>query len=317
MNFTVILGGNGYGKTNLLNSIIWCLYGKEKQNGTIWKRLPLISMLTFEKMKKMDTDQVGVEIQMLDKDSSKIILRRSLNFQKMEDDKIKVISDSLTNSPDGSKFEILKEIEEKIEIVSNPNYFLSGLIPENFADYFFIDGEKLDNYTRNASGEKIRETIYRIFRFNEEMIENFRKKLEEETRVHFFELTWKKDAFTDIKINVDFTISVIIESGFEAIDVLAAGDRVILALSFMAALYNNLGYDIPVILDTPFSRIDREGRINIGKYLPTLLKGRQVILLLNEVEYTPEIRNQLPGIADKEYRITFSEGMGGSIARLI
>ena len=29
-NLTIIQGANGAGKTNLLNAITWCLYGKEK-----------------------------------------------------------------------------------------------------------------------------------------------------------------------------------------------------------------------------------------------------------------------------------------------
>ena len=40
-NFTVILGANGAGKTNIMNAITWCLFGKEYHMDSKYAGLPI------------------------------------------------------------------------------------------------------------------------------------------------------------------------------------------------------------------------------------------------------------------------------------
>lgn len=636
-NFTIIQGANGSGKSNLLNAITWCLYGIEKHLKEKYRGLPIISTTTYEKMNPGDIEQVFVEILMLDEDHKKIILKRILNFRKSGDGMIKSIPDTLSTFPDGSKFEILRQIKEEMVLVESPIYVLNRLIPESLEEYFFFDGERLNDYFMENSGEKIKAEVFKISQLNllettiehlknkkneylkdssklnskaegigekievlrhsleinedllkktvqdkddaerkekeydgylrnsgksevdvlqkkrdelkgrldiidtdleteygskfdyliketsniylydamfktsqmisekedsgdipsdykrnfiekllkkgrcicgtdisndsefrekiivflekserisdiseelirneanlkslmdditkfkinletynkkirrfedqkktiidetleiseklthfgdageiefwekkrfeyerlknellikiggikeqnknakkeienlennlnkelekeekyeeiqkilifcdqsynkllrikNEIMEDFRKELEEKTKQQFFGLIWKKQNYNNIIINEEYELSVTHKSGLEGIDTLSAGERQVLALSFVAALNRVSGFDIPIVIDTPLGRISKIPKINIAKNLPNYLEGKQVILLVTEEEYSDEVRDRLFEKTGKEYRIDFNEDSDSGIARVI
>ena len=58
-------------------------------------------------------------------------------------------------------------------------------------------------------------------------------------------------------------------------------------------------------------------KVNIAKNLPNYLEGKQVILLVTEEEYSPEVRDELCKNVGIEYRIDFSEDAEGAIAKVI
>lgn len=136
-----------------------------------------------------------------------------------------------------------------------------------------------------------------------EIMQEVREKIEEKTKDQFLSLIWNPDAFKDVKIDEKYNISVIHLSGREGIGTLSAGQRQVLALSFMAALKQVSGFDMPILIDTPLGRISKEPKNNIARKLPTYLKGCQVTMLVTEEEYTSEVRGLLKGRVQKEYRI--------------
>jgi DNA sulfur modification protein DndD len=70
-------------------------------------------------------------------------------------------------------------------------------------------------------------------------------------------------------------------------------------------------------MDTPLARISKEPRINIVKKLPDYLKGKQVIFLLTEEEYTEEIRNKIKKSIGIEYKISFKESPPGCESKVV
>ncbi len=110
---------------------------------------------------------------------------RSLQFKK-EDGKLRKINNSRAESPDGSLLEMFRQQGNDMQRSSNPEISITRMIPESIKEYFFFDGEKLNNYFGNNSGEKIHNAVFKISQLNlfEEMIthlENrqkfFRRKL--------------------------------------------------------------------------------------------------------------------------------------------
>ncbi len=148
----------------------------------------------------------------------------------------------------------------------------------------------------------------------EQITEQVRKEVEERTREEFFELIWKKSSFKDVKIDANYNVSVIHKSGLESIGTLSAGERQVLALSFMAALNSVSGFNVPIIIDTPLGRISKEPKESIARNLPNYLKDKQVTLLVTEEEYTPEVRERLAKRVSEEYLIQFDESE--SVARV-
>lgn len=160
-NFTILQGANGAGKTNLLNAITWCLYGTEKHLPTKHKGLPIVNMSNIDQLRSDKINETEVEIIMLDDDMNRIIFKRTLSLRKSSDGQIRYIPDPTSPYPDGSKFEIIRQIKNEMVIVSNPKYILNQLIPESLEEYFFFDGERLNDYFKDKSG-KIREEVFKI-----------------------------------------------------------------------------------------------------------------------------------------------------------
>lgn len=161
-NLMVIQGVNGAGKTNLLNAITWCLYGKEKHLEGKYEGFPLVNKITLNELEPGKKCNVGVLIQMKDEEGKKIIIGRSLKFQKSKDGEMITVRDPLSSSSDGATFMMIQQIKKDMVDVKDPEYVLNRLIPESIEEYFFFDGEKLNDYFRATSGEKIREAVFKI-----------------------------------------------------------------------------------------------------------------------------------------------------------
>lgn len=152
--------------------------------------------------------------------------------------------------------------------------------------------------------QSVIETLEEI---KKELIDEVRDQIETNTRKYFFDLIWKKDTFKELTINDDYEISVLSKHGSEALGSLSAGERQVLALSFMSALRGVSGFSAPVIIDTPLGRISGEPRSNIASSLPDYLKNIQVTLLVTDEEYTETVKSKLLPSVNKEYVLQHDE----------
>jgi len=93
---------------------------------------------------------------------------------------------------------------------------------------------------------------------------------------------------------------------------ISTGMTNILGLSFIFALSNILGVDLPLIFDSPFGNLDAETRELISENLPPIFKGRQIIFLEKKVNLTGsrnedgslrELYSELKKFIDYEYHL--------------
>ena len=139
------------------------------------------------------------------------------------------------------------------------------------------------------------------------IVDKIRMTIEEKTRAYFLSLIWKKETYTKISIDENYNVSVVNSLGSECLGTLSAGERQVLALSFMAALREVSGFEAPIIIDTPLGRISKEPKERIAEMLPKYLKKTQVTLLVTDEEYTPPVKQKLSKSIGKEYVLKYVE----------
>lgn len=155
-NIVLIGGKNGFGKTNFLISIVWCLYGekitqidesfkREVQKESNYQRFTKQS-LNWES-KDEGNSKFSVEIYFEEIDypvdfkvsDSKIVIKRVLDTQKMEESLL--IFDSEGN-------ELFNETEDKISFIND------YLIPLEAAKFVFFDAEKIASWAELSTKDE-------------------------------------------------------------------------------------------------------------------------------------------------------------------
>ncbi len=168
--------------------------------------------------------------------------------------------------------------------------------------------EKLNRVSSDADmlhiGRKVSlcEDIYEIF---ESGIVAYRDKLKtdvERDATKLFVSISNDPDYIQLKINDNYGLSMVHVSG-EIVPLRSAGFEHVVALSLIGALHKNAPLRGPIIMDSPFGRLDSDHKRNITKALPDM--SEQIVLLA----YTHEIdeqqaRESLATSLKKEYRLT-------------
>jgi DNA sulfur modification protein DndD len=134
----------------------------------------------------------------------------------------------------------------------------------------------------------------------EDLVAELRGDVEREASSIFRDLTTDK-TYTGLQINDNYGLMIVGANG-DVVPVRSAGAEQVVALSLIGALNRLAAKRGPVIMDTPFGRLDRTHRENIMSFVPTL--ADQVALLVHSGELDPE-RDLAPveGLISAEYEI--------------
>ena len=140
-NITIVQAVNDVGKTSLLNSFTWCLYGQEyyrvKGKEEIWNKSAVSDI------DKGENVTVSVTINAIDKKNRPVIIKRTVKFKKIAEHKCRKLG--------SSEFEIKINRNGNYGIVPFPETYLSNNLPEDLRSYFLFDGEQLVNFFKNDS----------------------------------------------------------------------------------------------------------------------------------------------------------------------
>lgn len=170
-NLHVIVGKNTAGKTNILNAINWCLYDKEPHLSGQSTDKPLLNLKTIENSKKGEEHSVEIEIWVTGDNNQQILFRRSKSF--------KVYSKNSLPVPQKTNFEVsyYTELGNNItEKGSDAEEYVERFVPEKIREYFFFDGERLDDYIVEEKTQFISNAIFTISRI--EVLNRIAERLE-------------------------------------------------------------------------------------------------------------------------------------------
>lgn len=155
----IILGDNGLGKTNLLNAISWCLYGKEPHLSIETKAKKKINTSALDEAIQQKKEKCKVKVCVkISVDDKQIIFERSQEF-KATKEVFEYKPSFVVTIIASTETKVLTDSDE----ISN---ILKQYLPEDISEYFFFDGEQLDRYFISNQGEKIRQAIYNISQVN-------------------------------------------------------------------------------------------------------------------------------------------------------
>jgi len=130
--------------------------------------------------------------------------------------------------------------------------------------------------------------------------EQLRKRVQEDATKHFKALTTEPD-YSELRINDSYGLAIVHKDGSD-IPVRSAGAEHVVALCLVGALQNNAPLRGPIIIDSPFGRLDRGHTRNVVKSLPAM--AEQVVLLVYDDELPPQLaRSELKGQLIGEWRL--------------
>ena len=162
----------------------------------------------------------------------------------------------------------------------------------------------------NEDIEKRLQTIVRIQNvlnsFNKELKNTKITELEDTIELLFSKLSRKDDLIHNVKINPsDLAISLLDNHG----DIipkhrLSSGEKQIFAIALLWALRRISGRPIPVIIDTPLSRLDKDHRDNlVNHYFPSV--SHQTLILSTDTEIDKGYFDSLSKFISHTYHLNF------------
>jgi len=171
----IFVGKNGVGKTNLLNAINWCLYGDEPHLSAESNQQPILNKRALLDSPDGDAPVVAVEIHVEDKNNKPIIFRREKSFTFSKDRK--------TIYEHKNKFQVFVKDNFNNDVIVEGEDAASKVkrfVPETIREYFFFDGERLENYFRTVTGIKIQQEMMDISQIG--LLQSISERLNKITR---------------------------------------------------------------------------------------------------------------------------------------
>ena len=173
--FTIIHGLNAEGKTSLLNSIHWCLYGKERAKNKIQSTDEgegIVNAQIFGNLGLGKSEETFVEIFIYKDDRPQFHIKRRIETTKMGD-----AGTARKNETNAAITPTNYSLEEKLEfeewdadsngLVPSPSKQIAENViqrhfPEALAEYLLFDAELLDDFQYYRSDKLVKQGIEKI-----------------------------------------------------------------------------------------------------------------------------------------------------------
>lgn len=229
-------------------------------------------------------------------------------IEEIETD-IRRLERSLENHPDVNVAESMRLQREYGERASTLRGEIRGLQENIHRVSKEIEDKQreLDKLTADKEeGSRITKTLQTSRRlgkavddFVDQLVERKRETIEENATDIFTEITNKPDEYAGVHVNDDYTLEVYRhDSTVVENKKLSAGEKEVLAYSFITALNLSSPNPAPFVMDTPFGHLDSKHRDRLLQSLPRL--DVQVFLLATDRDLPEHERNRIqPYLADE------------------
>jgi DNA sulfur modification protein DndD len=141
-----------------------------------------------------------------------------------------------------------------------------------------------------------------------ELVQRKRLAIENKATQIFRLITNKPAEYDKIHVNDDYTLQVVRKDG-TVVDnnKLSAGEKEVVAYSFITALSLSSRDPAPLVMDTPFGHLDSSHREGLLRSLPQL--NVQVIILATDRDLPDDERDTIDGSIAKEFRLVRDQDM--------
>lgn len=162
-NVSIINGAMGAGKTSLHRALIWCLYGHwdESSRGEIVNKRGLSEVpINFKIETKVQLVFTHV--------GERYVATRALQAIRVSEETWEPVGESsfnLTKISFGGQYETVRNAENYVEFI----------LPSNVSQYFFFDGEQIDEFAKPGHEDKVKSAVRNVLKI--EVLERARTHL--------------------------------------------------------------------------------------------------------------------------------------------
>lgn len=178
-------------------------------------------------------------------------------------------NEALIENSIASKVESLDEIKRQLQIIART-----------------IDGIPQARAQRSSAEVRVLMQLERVFGDSVERLRDSLRAKVEANATEAFRRMISQASFRSLQINKNYGLTILDENG-HPVSIRSAGAEQIVALSLIDGL-SQTGRSVgPVVMDTPFGRLDTKHRDNIIRYLPTATS--QLVLLVHDGEIRKDV----------------------------
>ncbi len=150
-NVTVIMGENGSGKTTFAQAFMWCLYGE-----TDFSDKSVLCKSTAQDMLPGSDKVVKVELKLTHKSVDYVIIRQQAYHKD---------SAGIIKMPNTAKLTIAyknKDGQQEYISENQKEYKIKEILPKELSKYFFFDGERIGNMSKEIQSGKSNEFVQAV-----------------------------------------------------------------------------------------------------------------------------------------------------------
>jgi len=226
-----------------------------------------------------------------------------------DDEKLEPIFDKIREK-ENQQQQVRKKIGQNDEQIGSLEFKLEEVVRER---------EKLTDKLREIEKEKrnfslAEKSQLALKSYHESLAVNQLQKLCDELVKCFNRICEKDQLLSKAQIDIDSFEVMLTDQNDETVTVddLSMGESQIYGISLLWALRNISGYNLPLLIDTPIARLDKNHRKNfVHKYLPEV--SDQVMLFTTNAEMEKHMQSELEPSMAHLYELQFDEEIGSTV----